>query len=71
MLCWLGGYGLELVEQASLFTEPNTNNLTYLRTKRAKLGHLLDGAGLGLEAPEEEAAKKGPGRSQPAPKARE
>jgi 3,4-dihydroxy 2-butanone 4-phosphate synthase/GTP cyclohydrolase II len=44
----LGGYGLELVEQVSLCTEPNTNNLSYLRTKREKLGHLLDEAGLGL-----------------------
>jgi 3,4-dihydroxy 2-butanone 4-phosphate synthase/GTP cyclohydrolase II len=38
----LSGYGLELVDQRPLFTPPNTNNIGYLRTKRAKLGHLID-----------------------------
>jgi len=37
----LAGYGLELVEQAALHTEPNPNNLKYLQTKRSKLGHWL------------------------------
>ena len=37
----LAGYGLELVEQTPLTTPPNSNNLGYLRTKKAKLGHLL------------------------------
>jgi len=37
----LGGYGLELVAQESLMTQPNSNNIKYLRTKRDKLGHTL------------------------------
>ncbi len=39
----LAGYGLELDGQVPLFTEPNSNNINYLRTKKAKLGHLLEG----------------------------
>ena len=42
----LAGYGLEMVSQEPLFTEPNSNNITYLRTKREKLGHLLEGVEL-------------------------
>ena len=38
----LGGYGLELVDQVPLFTAPNPVNTKYLRTKREKLGHLLE-----------------------------
>ncbi|MCC7011310.1 MAG: bifunctional 3,4-dihydroxy-2-butanone-4-phosphate synthase/GTP cyclohydrolase II [Planctomycetes bacterium] len=38
----LGGYGLELVDQVPLFTAPNPVNTRYLRTKREKLGHLLE-----------------------------
>jgi len=38
----LAGYGLELTEQVPLLAEPNSNNRRYLRTKREKLGHLLD-----------------------------
>ncbi len=38
----LAGYGLEVVEQVPLQTTPNPNNINYLRTKRDKLGHLLD-----------------------------
>ena len=38
----LSGYGLELVDQRPLTTEPNPSNARYLETKRAKLGHLLD-----------------------------
>jgi 3,4-dihydroxy 2-butanone 4-phosphate synthase / GTP cyclohydrolase II len=37
----LHGYGLEVVDQVPLSTAPNLNNLKYLRTKRDKLGHLL------------------------------
>ena len=37
----LSGYGLEVVDQLSLETEPNVVNLKYLRTKRDKLGHTL------------------------------
>jgi len=38
----LGGYGLELVDQVPLFTAPNPVNTKYLRTKRDKLGHMLE-----------------------------
>ena len=37
----LSGYGLELVDQVPLETAPNPNNIKYLQTKRAKLGHWL------------------------------
>ena len=37
----LSGYGLELVDQLALQTVPNPNNIRYLQTKRAKLGHWL------------------------------
>ena len=39
----LHGYGLEVVDQMPLSTPPNSNNLKYLRTKRDKLGHRLQG----------------------------
>jgi len=39
----LSGYGLELVAQVPLTTPPNPANLKYLRTKRDKLGHVLEG----------------------------
>jgi len=38
----LGGFGLELVDQLPLMTEPNPSNIKYLRTKKEKLGHLLE-----------------------------
>jgi len=38
----LDGYGLEIVERVPLRTEPNDENISYLRTKQDKLGHLLD-----------------------------
>ena len=38
----LEGYGLEIVEQVPLEMTPNEKNLEYLRTKREKLGHLLN-----------------------------
>ena len=37
----LAGYGLELVGQMPVRTEPNPNNMRYLETKRTKMGHLL------------------------------
>ncbi len=40
----LAGYGLELVDQMPLATEPNSINIKYLETKRTKLGHMLEGA---------------------------
>ena len=33
------GYGLEIVENVPLHTEPNSHNEFYLQTKRDKLGH--------------------------------
>jgi len=38
----LEGYGLEIVEQVPLEMKPNDKNLEYLRTKREKLGHILN-----------------------------
>jgi 3,4-dihydroxy 2-butanone 4-phosphate synthase / GTP cyclohydrolase II len=38
----LEGYGLSIVERVPLETTPTEENLRYLRTKREKLGHLLD-----------------------------
>jgi 3,4-dihydroxy 2-butanone 4-phosphate synthase/GTP cyclohydrolase II len=37
----LEGYGLTIVDRIPLESEPNPENLRYLRTKREKLGHLL------------------------------
>jgi 3,4-dihydroxy 2-butanone 4-phosphate synthase/GTP cyclohydrolase II len=41
----LGGYGLDLVAQVGLNTPPNSSNINYLRTKRDKLGHILEDVG--------------------------
>jgi 3,4-dihydroxy 2-butanone 4-phosphate synthase/GTP cyclohydrolase II len=38
----LEGYDLHIVEQVPIQIPPNQNNRKYLRTKRDKLGHLLD-----------------------------
>ena len=38
----LEGYGLEIVERVPLEVRPNEKNLEYLRTKREKLGHVLN-----------------------------
>ena len=38
----LEGYGLSIVERVPLETEPRAENIGYLRTKREKLGHILD-----------------------------
>ena len=37
------GYGLHIVERVPIEIPPNQNNQRYLRTKKEKLGHLLDG----------------------------
>jgi 3,4-dihydroxy 2-butanone 4-phosphate synthase / GTP cyclohydrolase II len=37
----LEGFGLEILERVPLETRPNEDNITYLTTKRARLGHLL------------------------------
>ena len=46
----LEGYGLTIAERVPLETHPTEHNIDYLRTKKAKLGHLL-------ELPPEVAAK--------------
>jgi 3,4-dihydroxy 2-butanone 4-phosphate synthase/GTP cyclohydrolase II len=37
----LQGYGLEIVERVPIQVYPNPTNEKYLKTKREKLGHLL------------------------------
>jgi len=39
----LAGYGLEIVERVPLETTPNPENIQYLRTKRERMGHMLEG----------------------------
>jgi len=36
------GYGLDVTERVPLQISPNRYNVGYLKTKRGKLGHLLD-----------------------------
>ncbi len=38
----LDGYGLEVVERVPIEVRPNEKNMEYLRTKREKLGHILN-----------------------------
>ena len=38
----LEGYGLAISERIPLQTSPTAENIGYLRTKREKIGHLLD-----------------------------
>jgi 3,4-dihydroxy 2-butanone 4-phosphate synthase/GTP cyclohydrolase II len=38
----LTGYGLEIVERVPIEIPPNTTNLDYLRTKKEKMGHILE-----------------------------
>jgi 3,4-dihydroxy 2-butanone 4-phosphate synthase/GTP cyclohydrolase II len=39
----LEGFGLEMVERVPLESTPNPDNIAYLRTKKQRMGHLLDG----------------------------
>jgi 3,4-dihydroxy 2-butanone 4-phosphate synthase/GTP cyclohydrolase II len=39
----LEGFGLEITERVPLESAPNPENIEYLRTKRERMGHLLDG----------------------------
>jgi len=38
----LEGYGLEVVERVPIEMKPNERNIVYLKTKKKKLGHILD-----------------------------
>jgi 3,4-dihydroxy 2-butanone 4-phosphate synthase / GTP cyclohydrolase II len=46
----LSGYGLEVVERVRLEVDPVSENEKYLRTKKEKLGHMLEGVGDGLDS---------------------
>ncbi|MDQ1401727.1 MAG: 3,4-dihydroxy 2-butanone 4-phosphate synthase / cyclohydrolase [Actinomycetota bacterium] len=39
----LEGFGLDIVERVPLESAPNPENIEYLRTKRERMGHLLEG----------------------------
>ena len=39
----LEGFGLDIVERVPLQSAPNPENIDYLRTKRERMGHLLEG----------------------------
>ena len=41
------GFGLEILGRVPLQAEPNPENLAYLRTKRERMGHLIDGLDAG------------------------
>jgi 3,4-dihydroxy 2-butanone 4-phosphate synthase/GTP cyclohydrolase II len=36
-------YGIEITEQIPLQAEPSQHNIDYLRTKKHRFGHMLDG----------------------------
>jgi 3,4-dihydroxy 2-butanone 4-phosphate synthase/GTP cyclohydrolase II len=38
----LEGYGIRVVERAAIETAPNEDNVKYLRTKKKKMGHILN-----------------------------
>jgi 3,4-dihydroxy 2-butanone 4-phosphate synthase/GTP cyclohydrolase II len=38
----LAGYGLEIIDRVPIEIPPNTSNLQYLRTKKEKMGHILE-----------------------------
>ena len=39
----LQGFGLEIADRIQLEPSPNPENIEYLRTKRERLGHFLEG----------------------------
>jgi 3,4-dihydroxy 2-butanone 4-phosphate synthase/GTP cyclohydrolase II len=47
------GYGLSITDRVPLETSPTEQNIAYLRTKRDRLGHLLEGLGAKDPAPGE------------------
>ena len=50
----LEGYGLAVLERVPLPSRPQPENLRYLRTKRDRMGHLLDGLDLVGPGPAEQ-----------------
>ena len=38
----LEGYGIRMIERVSIETAPNEDNVKYLRTKKRKMGHILN-----------------------------
>jgi 3,4-dihydroxy 2-butanone 4-phosphate synthase/GTP cyclohydrolase II len=38
----LSGYGLQVIERVPIEVPPNEANLRYLRTKKKKMGHILN-----------------------------
>jgi 3,4-dihydroxy 2-butanone 4-phosphate synthase/GTP cyclohydrolase II len=39
----LEGFGLDIVERVPSITASNPENIGYLRTKRERMGHLIEG----------------------------
>ncbi len=48
----LEGFGLDIVERVPLESTPNPENISYLRTKRERLGHLLENLADVIEDPD-------------------
>jgi 3,4-dihydroxy 2-butanone 4-phosphate synthase/GTP cyclohydrolase II len=45
----LEGYGLSILGREPMPVRPHPENVRYLRTKRDRMGHLLDGLEAGVE----------------------
>ena len=45
----LEGFGLEILDRVPLSVRPNPENIHYLRTKRERMGHLLEDLGYPAE----------------------